>query len=120
MKELSPCCPISWLAEFLVVERAMRSAFDVQGRLETGVNGMLELRDPRTRRMLAKWIGAPVKTTGGARYSGEDGMGFDYRPLRSEDLECWRYANIPVIVVLVRLGGERIYRVSEEVVGLGQ
>ena len=34
--------------------------------------------------------------------------GFDYL-LRSEDLEYWRDANIPVIVVLVRLDGGEMY-----------
>jgi hypothetical protein len=87
---------------------AMGFAFDVQGRLETGVDGMLELRDPRTHRMLAQWIGAQVKTTEVGRYSNEDEKGFDYL-LRSEDLEYWRDANIPVIVVLVRLNEGEMY-----------
>jgi uncharacterized protein DUF4365 len=96
--------------EFLAAARAMAMgfAFDVQGRLETGVDGMLELRDPRTGRMLAQWIGAQVKTTEAGRYSNEDERGFDYL-LRSEDLEYWRDANIPVIVVLVRLSEGEMY-----------
>jgi hypothetical protein len=63
---------------------------------------MLELRDPKTGRMLAQWIGAQVKTTECGSYSREDERGFDYL-LNSEDLEYWRGANIPVILVLVRL-----------------
>jgi hypothetical protein len=58
--------------------------------------------------MLAKWIGAQVKTTEPCRYSNKDETGFDYL-LRSEDLEYWRDANIPVIIVLVRVGGNEMY-----------
>jgi Domain of unknown function (DUF4365) len=88
MKQLSANQLIGQQGEFLAAARAMSMgfAFDVQGRLETGVDGMLELRDPRTGRMLAQWIGAQVKTTEAGRYSNEDERGFDYL-LRSEDLE---------------------------------
>ena len=104
MKKLTANQLIGQRGEFLVAERAMAMgfAFDVRSRLETGVDGMLELRDPKTGRMLAQWIGAQVKTTECGSYSREDERGFDYL-LNSEDLEYWRGANIPVILVLVRL-----------------
>ena len=71
MKQLSLSQLIGERGELLAGERAMSMgfAFDQKGRLETGVDGMLELRDPRTGRMLAKWIGAQVKTTENGRYS---------------------------------------------------
>ena len=80
MKQLSQSQLIGERGELLAGERAMSMgfAFDQKGRLETGVDGMLELRDPRTGRMLAKWIGAQVKTTESGRYSYEDDEGFEY------------------------------------------
>jgi hypothetical protein len=58
MKKLTASQLIGQRGEFLVAERAMAIgfAFDVRSRLETGVDGMLELRDPKTGRMLAQWI----------------------------------------------------------------
>jgi hypothetical protein len=38
-------------------------AFDGYNRLETGIDGFLELRDPQTGQTLARWIGAQDKTT---------------------------------------------------------
>ena len=70
MKKLTASQLIGQRGEFLVAERAMAIgfAFDVRSRLETGVDGMLELRDPKTGRMLAQWIGAQVKTTESGTY----------------------------------------------------
>jgi hypothetical protein len=66
MKKLTASQLIGQRGEFLVAERAMAIgfAFDVRSRLETGVDGMLELRDPKTGRMLAQWIGAQPTGTG--------------------------------------------------------
>ena len=110
MKKLTANQLTGQRGEFLVAERAMAMgfAFDVRSRLETGIDGMLELRDPKTGRMLAQWIGAQVKTTGSGSFSREDERGFDYS-LNSEDLEYWRGANIPVILVLVRLDRNEMY-----------
>jgi hypothetical protein len=110
MKKLTANQLTGQRGEFLVAERAMAMgfAFDVRSRLETGIDGMLELRDPKTGRMLAQWIGAQVKTTDSASFSREDERGFDYL-LNFEDLEYWRGANNPVILVLVRLDGNEMY-----------
>jgi hypothetical protein len=96
--------------EALVAERAMTMgfAYEMRGRLETGVDGMLELRDPKTGTMRAQWIGTQVKTTESGTYSGEDDQGFDYL-LDTGHLEYWRAANIPVILVLVRLDSSEMY-----------
>ena len=66
MKKLTASQLIGQRGEFLVAERAMAIAFafDVRSRLETGVDGMLELRDPKTGRMLAQWISAQPTGTG--------------------------------------------------------
>jgi Domain of unknown function (DUF4365) len=110
MKQLTQNQLIGERGELLAGERAMSMgfAFDQKGRLETGVDGMLELREPRTGRMLAKWIGAQVKTTERGTYSYEDDEGFEYL-LRSEDLIYWRGSNIPVIIVLIRLDTHEMF-----------
>jgi hypothetical protein len=110
MKQLSLSQLIGERGELLAGERAMSMgfAFDQKGRLETGVDGMLELRDPRTGRMLTKWIGAQVKTTENGRYSYEDDVGFEYL-LNPEHLIYWRGSNLPLIIVLVRLDTAEMY-----------
>jgi hypothetical protein len=96
--------------EHLVAERSMAMGmnFDGRNRLEAGVDGFIELRDPATRQMLARWIGVQVKTTADGSYTSEDETGFSYL-LKPEDLEYWRASNIPVIIVLVRLSDNSMY-----------
>jgi hypothetical protein len=59
--------------EHLVAERSMAMGmnFDGRNRLEAGVDGFIELRDPATRQMLAKWVGVQVKTTANGQYTSE-------------------------------------------------
>ena len=80
----------------------MGFAFHGLNRLETGIDGMLELRDPQTQAMLGKWIGVQVKTTRTGSYTAEDQRGFQYL-LGPSDLAYWSQSSIPVIIVLVRL-----------------
>jgi len=96
--------------EFLVGDRtlAMGFSFDGRNRLETGIDGFLELRDPQTGQTLALWIGAQVKTTESDAYIREDDIGFEYL-LKPDDLAYWRGSNIPVIIVLVRLSDSSMY-----------
>jgi hypothetical protein len=96
--------------ELLVADRtlAMGFAFDGRNRLETGIDGFLELRDPQTGQTLAQWIGTQVKTTDGGAYVHEDDSGFEFL-LKPDDLAYWRGSNIPVIIVLVRLSDNSIY-----------
>lgn len=57
--------------ELLVADRtlAMGFVFHTLNRLEAGVDGVMELRDPLTQAMLGRWIGVQVKTT--ARRCGD-------------------------------------------------
>jgi hypothetical protein len=110
MKKLTNSQLIGQQGEMLVASRtlAMGFAFDGRNRLETGIDGFLELRDLQTGRMLAKWIGVQVKTTEAGLYSREDVETFEFL-LNPDDLEYWRDANIPVIIVLVRLDRGEMY-----------
>jgi hypothetical protein len=110
VKKLSKSQLIGQRGELLVAERtlAMGLVFDARNRLETGIDGLLELRDPQTGQTLAKWIGAQVKTTETGAYGHENDAGFEYL-LKPDDLEYWSGSNIPVIIVLVRLSDNTMY-----------
>jgi hypothetical protein len=98
------------LGEMLVKARFHRLGlvFEGRGRLETGIDGTVELRDPATGRMLGKTIAVQVKTSADGHYTRETGVGFEYL-LRTADLDYWRSSNLPVIIVLLRLSDESFY-----------
>ncbi|MBB3951521.1 DUF4365 domain-containing protein [Aureimonas jatrophae] len=87
---------------------SMGQVFEQNGRLETGIDGMIHLRDPKTGMALGKMIGVQVKTTTAGTYSGETEHGFDYL-LKSDDLAFWRTTNVPVIIVLLRRADESFF-----------
>jgi hypothetical protein len=80
LKQVSKSQITGQRGELLVADRtlAMGFIFDERNRLETGIDGTIELRDPVTEQTLARWIGAQVKTTDSDRYSYEDDAGFEY------------------------------------------
>lgn len=96
--------------EQLVSARAASMGFAFHGlnRLETGVDGIMELRDPLTHAMLAKWVGVQVKTTVEGNYTGEDTSSFE-KLVEPTDLAYWRQSSIPVIIVLVRLSDNSMF-----------
>src|SRR5258707_4635063 len=110
MKKLTQNQLTGQRGELQVADRslAMGFAFDGRNRLETGIDGFLELRNPQIWQTLARWIGAQVKTTDGGVYVHEDDNGFEYL-LKPDDLAYWRGSNIPVIIVLVRLSDNSMY-----------
>ena len=82
--------------------------FEGRGRLETGIDGTIEFRDPVTRRMLGKTVAVQVKTTAAGKYSREDGAGFEYL-LKTADLDYWRNTNLPVIIIVLRLSDQSLF-----------
>lgn len=96
--------------ETLVKARVLRMGhpFHGLGRLESGIDGIIELRDCRTGKMLGKMIAVQVKLTAAGRYTAETDAGFEYL-LKMSDLETWKSANLPVIVVLYRHSDESFY-----------
>jgi hypothetical protein len=103
-KKLSHQQLVGQRGELQVADRAIAMGFAFQGfnRLETGVDGIMELRDPVTHSMSAKWIGTQVKTTEKGRYTAETPDGFEYL-LDPADLAYWEGSNIPIVIVLVRI-----------------
>ncbi len=69
-------------------------------QLEVGVDGVIELRDPRTRVVLGKWLSAQVKTTVGG-LDNETPRSFTYT-FSARDIAYWRGSSNPVIVIVVR------------------
>lgn len=82
--------------------------FEGRGRLETGIDGTIEFRDPVTRKMLGKTVAVQVKTTATGKYSREDDAGFEYL-LKTADLDYWRDTNLPVIIIVLRLSDQSMY-----------
>lgn len=85
-------------AEFLKVGLIYQSF----GRLESGTDGMVELRDPKTGETSSQFVAVQAKTTVRGNYSYETDRGFDYL-IDENDLEGWKQANLPVIIVLHRV-----------------
>lgn len=98
------------LGETLIKAAVQRlgHVFEGRGRLETGIDGTIEFRDPATRRMLGKMVAVQVKTTVGGRYQRETEARFEYL-LRTTDLEYWQTSNLPVVIMLLRLSDGSIF-----------
>lgn len=75
--------------------------YEQRGRLEAGIDGLIELRDPTNGAPLGKLLGVQVKSTAEGKYISETERQFDYL-LKKDDLNYWRQSNIPVIIVLWR------------------
>ncbi len=82
--------------------------YEPRGRLESGVDGLVELRNPTTGQALGRILAVQVKTTEKGRYTAETNDGFEYL-LEPNDLDYWRQSNIPVVIVLCRLSDETMY-----------
>lgn len=80
--------------------------FDTRSRLEAGIDGIAEVMDDD--RPTAMMIAVQVKATEDRRYDGETDEGFTYR-LKSADLDYWRGANLPVVIVLYRSSDDTFY-----------
>jgi len=90
----------------LVLE--MQFIYDARGRLEAGMDGIIELRDPKSGVPLGKLLGVQTKATESGRYIRETDRKFEYL-LQPDDLRYWRGSNIPVIIVLWRRSDESAY-----------
>ena len=98
------------MGEALVKAKFLRLGlvFEGRGRLETGIDGTVDLRDPVTGRMLGKTVAAQVKTTAEDSYTRETDAGFEYL-LAVKDLDFWRDCNLPVVIVLHRMSDDTFF-----------
>jgi len=94
----------------LVDERshAMGFLFKRYGAPEAGIDGLIELRDPTTGRVGGRLIAVQVKTRENRSYTAETEASFEY-VCEPEDVAYWQQANLPVIIVLVRLSDNSLY-----------
>ena len=92
--------------------------YEGHGRLESGLDGMVELRDPASGHTTARYVGAQVKTLAGGKYTAETSETFEYL-MKPDDVMHWRGASVPVIVVFCRLSDGGIWwkPISEHVPG---
>ena len=82
--------------------------FEGRGRLETGIDGTIEFRDPATRGMTGMTVAVQVKTTRQGRYVGETDDAFEYG-MRQQDVDYWRRCSLPVALVLYRQSDGSLY-----------
>ena len=107
--------------ESFVAERAnaMGFIFSTTGRLEAGIDGLLEIRDPKSGKATAQLVAVQVKAKAKGAYTAESESGFEYL-MDETDLCYWRGSNLPVIVVLVHLErGTAYWKSVEEGIGSG-
>ena len=78
------------------------------GRLESGTDGMVELRDPKTGETSSQFVAVQAKTKVKGKYSYEGDNSFEYL-LNEDDLHGWKQANLPVIIVLHRIEDASTY-----------
>ena len=90
----------------IVLEMGM--IYEHRGRLEAGIDGLIELRDPSSEAPLGRLLGVQIKSTTTKKYLREAEDRFEY-VLRMEDLNYWRQSNIPVIIVLWRQSDNSAY-----------
>jgi SAM-dependent methyltransferase len=83
----------------LVLE--MGFIYEGRGRLESGTDGIIELRDPKNGAPLGKLLAVQVKSTASGQYVRETDSSFEYL-IRPQDLAGWKSSNIPVILVVWR------------------
>jgi hypothetical protein len=91
-------------AEFL----KMGLVYHSFGRLESGTDGMVELRNPETGTTSSRFVAVQAKTRMRGRYTAESETTFHYR-LDDKDLRGWTQSNLPVIIVLFRIEDGSIY-----------
>lgn len=82
--------------------------FEPRGRLETGIDGTIDFRDPRTRHMTGAMVAVQVKTRAKGDYTAEDVASFEYL-MRADDIEFWRRSSLPVVLILHRLSDDSFY-----------
>lgn len=85
-------------AEFLKIGLIYQSF----GRLESGTDGMVELRDPKSGKTSSQFVAVQAKTRVKGNYSYETDTGFEHL-IDERDLKNWKQANLPVVVVLHRI-----------------
>ncbi|MFN8560030.1 MAG: DUF4365 domain-containing protein [Dehalococcoidia bacterium] len=77
------------------------------GRIEGGIDGFIETRDPGTGNLLATFIGVQSKSTQG-RFPSESDETFDWS-CDAADIDYWMRGNIPIILVVSRLSSGEVY-----------
>lgn len=106
--------------ETLVKARVMKlgHVFQGTGRMETGIDGTIEFRDPQSGRMTGKMVAVQVKTREKGSYTAESEVSFEYL-MKTADLEYWRSSSLPVVLILHRLSDDTFFwkSVSNSVAG---
>ena len=77
-------------------------------RLESGEDGLIEMRDSNSGATSPQFIAVQIKTRIKGQYTREDDQGFEYL-MDERDLKRWQKSNIPIIIVFYRLKDDSVY-----------
>lgn len=99
------------LGEGIVAQRARAMGFlwHPPGRIEGGLDGIIELRDPKTRGLTSDFIAAQSKAAVD-KFDNDDGDTFTYT-VDARDLAYWLKLPVPVILVVSRPSTDEAYYV---------
>jgi hypothetical protein len=89
--------------------RGMGFLWHPPGRIEGGFDGIIELRDPKTKGLTSDFIAVQSKAVEG-RFKNDDGTTFTYN-VDARDLAYWLRFPFPVIFVLSRPSSNEAYYV---------
>jgi hypothetical protein len=82
--------------------------FKRYGAPEAGIDGLIELRHQTTGEVGGRLIAVQIKTRQDRPYTAETDESFEYL-CETDDVAYWQQANLPVIIVLVRLSDRSLY-----------
>ena len=85
------------------------TCFARRGTLDVGIDGEIEIRNPRTGEVTNQIIKVQSKAV--SQFQGENESGFDYWP-SDNDVRYWLGRNVPVILVVSRPATNEAYWVS--------
>jgi hypothetical protein len=87
---------------------AMGFLYTPYGPVEAGIDGIIELRDSVTGQVGGRLVAVQIKTTSQSLYTAETEESFEYL-CEPNDIAYWERANVPLIIVLVRLSDDSAY-----------
>jgi Domain of unknown function (DUF4365) len=91
------------------VALSMHCTWTPTGSTEVGIDGYLELFDPRSQHPLGKSLGVQSKVN--ATFSNERDDSFDYY-CSERDLQYWLKGNLPILLIVSRPEAEEAYWLS--------
>lgn len=87
---------------------SMGFLFHSTGKVEAGIDGIIETRDSETNQVTGRLLQVQVKTRAERAYTAETEENFEYL-CEPEDIAYWRDGSLPTIIVLHRVSDDSLY-----------